>query len=146
MTYNPLVMSPYSTPANARKGYNNTGSAIAKAVPIKVDAAGNIAPINPSLEGDVLALAGLTKELVFHGNIGDIVTSGTIENVSITGASFGDSVYVSKTGGLTINKPSIGAYGFVAGDWVIKVGVLAKNATNPALYDLIVNIHIFGQL
>jgi hypothetical protein len=55
-------------------------------------------------------------------------------------------MYIDKTGNLTDIKPSIGVNSFIAGDFVISVGVIAKNATNPANKDLVISIDVIGQL
>ena len=57
-----------------------------------------------------------------------------------------DVLYVSKTGGVTNVKPSIGVDGFTAGDVIIRLGVVSKNRDNPSNKDLIVNVAIIGVL
>lgn len=90
-------------------------------------------------------VAGVASESIANGSSGAFITTGKVTNIT-TSASFGDVVYVSKTGILTNTKPSIGAGGFIAGDFVVSVGVIAKNADNPSSKDLVVIIDVVGQL
>ena len=124
---------------------NQSGSTIAKAVPVKIDALGYIAPIDPSVEADAFAIVGVTNASIADNTTGKVVSNGLLENIT-TSASYGDSVFVAKDGSLTNVKPSIGVGGFVAGDWVIRVGVISRNVTTPSQKDLLVNITIVGQL
>lgn len=124
---------------------NNTGSTIVKATPIRIDSLGDIATIDLSVEDESLAIVGVTSESISDGASGTIVTSGKVTDITTT-ATFDDIMYVSKTGTLTNIKPDIGVSGFAAGDFVISVGVISKNETNPSLKDLTVNIQIVGQL
>lgn len=146
MTYNPnTANTPESVLSNARPGTNSTGFTIIKATPVKITTLGAIALIDPSVEADVDGLAGLTKDNVIDGSAIDVVSAGTIENIT-TLANVGDTVFVSKGGYLTNVKPTIGSGGFVSGDWVIRLGVIAKNQVNPLLKDIVVNIQFVGQL
>lgn len=146
MSYNPLAaIPPEAVKANARPGVNSTGSTITKGTPVRITPSGTLALIDPSVESQVDGLAGLVKNNVLDGDSVDVISAGTIENITTT-ASVGDTVYMSKTGGITNIKPSIGVGGFVAGDWIVRLGVIAKNQTNPLLKDIIVNIQFIGQL
>lgn len=146
MTYNPLTGTiPYSVLASARLGTNSTGGTIIKGTPVRITTSGTLALINPSAETDVDGLAGLVKDNVADGNSTDVISAGTIENIT-TLANVGDTVYMSKSGGITNLKPSIGVGGFVSGDWIIRLGVIAKNQANPLLKDIVVNIQFVGQL
>jgi hypothetical protein len=128
----------------ARTGYNNTGLTVTKATPVRLTPTGVIA-IDVASESSANAIAGLIKADIANANVGDIVNSGIIEDI-ITSAIVGDIMYVSKSGGLTNLKPSIGVNSFNAGDWVIRVGVIAQNNDNPSLLDILVNIQIIGEL
>lgn len=145
MTYNPnFIGIPPLAKSSAKTTQNNTGVTIGQAIPIKLTDTG-MGLIDVSLESDVDAIAGITKSSVEDSGQTEIVTGGTIENISTT-FNVGDPVYVSKTGGLTNQKPSIGTAGFTANDFIIRVGVIAKNNDNPLLKDLVVSIQIMGQL
>jgi len=134
---------PVQAQSITKTSTNNTGSAIGAALPVKITATG-MATINPTLEADVLSLAGLTVATVGNGSQGTIIASGTIYNVGMF--SPGDAVFVSLSGGLTNDKPDIGVDGFVEGDWVVRVGFIVKNETTPSQLDLLVAIAIIGQL
>lgn len=124
---------------------NNTGVTISKATPIRINGSGELDFVNVSVESEAVNVAGVAGENIGDGSTGDFVSNGKITNIS-TSANFGDTLYVSKSGGLTATKPSIGVNGFVAGDFVIAVGVIAKNQSNPSNKDLVLNIDIVGQL
>lgn len=130
--------------AVARSAYNQTGITMIKGTPIRLSPTG-AALISISNEDSANAIAGLLKANILDATVGDIVNSGIIEDISIS-ASIGDIIYVSKSGGLTNIKPSIGVAGFDSGDWVIRVGVIAKNNDDPLLKDILVNIQIVGEL
>jgi hypothetical protein len=145
MTYNPLLANfPTATISNAQLGTNNTGSTIAAITPVKTTSSG-LALVNPTLEADVFALAGITSASISNTATGSVVSAGLIQAIT-TSFSVGDVVYVSLSGSLTNVKPSIGVGGFVAGNWIIKIGVIALNQTNPLNKDLLVNISVVGQL
>lgn len=124
---------------------NNTGVSISKGTPVKINNAGELDFINVTVEADSLAIAGVVAGTIGNGAQGTFLNSGKIEDLT-TLANFGDTLYVSKAGALTNIKPSIGVDGFIAGDFVISIGVVAKNESNPTLKDLILNIDVVGQL
>ena len=101
-------------------------------------------PVDVASEADIFSLVGISSSMISTGNYGDVVTQGRVEDID--GFDFGEYVYISKSGGLTNVLPDEGSYGFVSGDWVVKVGVIAKNPSDPILKDLIVNMQIVGQL
>jgi hypothetical protein len=123
---------------------NNSGLTIQKHAPVRISTTGDISVIDVSLDAHALGVAGIASDIVINGAYGVVVTHGKVEEIS--SFNFGDFIYVSKTGGLTSILPSEGVGGFVAGDWVIKVGVISKNEDDPLLMDLIVNFQIIGQL
>lgn len=123
---------------------NNSGQTISQFAPVRIDTNGDMAAIDVSVEAEALATAGVAVQSVSNTESGAIAYGGKIENVSL--GNFGDIMYVSKTGGLTSTKPSEGVDSFVAGDWVIRIGVIAKNESNPANKDLLLSIVVVGQL
>lgn len=124
---------------------NNSGSPISKGTPVCQKSSGLIDFINVSVESDVFSFIGVAGSDISNLLKGPVSTNGRVEDVTVTG-SFGDPLYVSKTGGLTTTKPEIGVDGFVASDFVLRVGVIAKNETNPILKDVILDIQLVGQL
>lgn len=125
---------------------NQSGGALSSLTPVCIDVAGYIKSLDPSLEADAMAVAGLVVDAsIADTATGNVITEGRLENIS-TLASFQDALYVSKTSGVTNVKPSVGVGGFVEGDWVIRLGVVARNITNPLQKDLLVNVQIVGQL
>lgn len=124
---------------------NNTGVTLLKGTPVRINVSGELDVIDVSVEAEAINAAGVVENDISNGSDGNIINSGIITDVT-TSASFGDVVFISKSGGLTNTKPSIGVGSFVAGDFVIRVGVIAKNQDNPVLKDLIVGMVVEGQL
>jgi hypothetical protein len=73
-----------------------------------------------------------------------VTVNGAI--LDISGFANGDVLYVDKAGDLTASKPTIGVNGFIAGDFVIRVGVVSRDPIVPTQENLIVNIQVIGQL
>jgi hypothetical protein len=124
---------------------NNSGSPIANLQPVSVDASGNIKGTDVSIEDDAIKFLGLASQNIPNGSSGNVVISGRITNISTT-LGFGSYVYVSKSGGLTDIFPTEGVNGFVAGDYVIRVGVIARNQDNPLNKDIIIYPALIEQL
>lgn len=145
MAFNPFQRG-LNQPArsNARFNSNQTGATVPKGIPVRLTSDG-IDLIDVSLESNVDALAGVLSEDAINNSNASIISSGTIESI-VTAFSVGDAVYISKVGLLTNIKPSLGVNGFAEGDFIIKIGMIAKNNTNPANKDLLVGIQIMGQL
>jgi hypothetical protein len=149
MTYNPRlkgdIIAVGSVSSEIPNRVNDSGGSLNKADPVRLDALGKIKKVDPSIEAQALACIGVSKNYVPNGAVTPIVCQGRLEDITTSG-NFGDPLYVSKTGGLTHIKPSIGVNGFLEGDFVILVGVVVNNQTNPLLKDLIINIRVVGQL
>lgn len=145
MSYSPLSNGvPPLSRSSARLAVNPTGTPISKGVPIRLTPSG-MTTIDVSNEIEANSIAGITRTIINSFGQGEIVTAGLLEDIGAIGV-VGDVFYVDKLGSLTNIKPSIGINSFVAGDWVIRVGVLAANNTNPGLFDLLVSISIVGAL
>lgn len=153
MSYRPysVIIQEAVTQAASQSGFlqteldNNSGSSISAFQPVASDGNGEIKAIDPSVENDALKTLGVTTTSIADGSSGDVVTHGRLDNIT-TSFSFGDYVYVSKTGDLTNVEPSVGVASFVAGDWVIRIGTIVKNKTTPSQKDLMVNVTVVGQL
>jgi len=145
MGYNPLAtgVPPFSR-ATSKTSTNNTGQQIPKGTPVRITLTG-ITTIDVSDEDEAQSIAGVALEDIDDTNSGEVIGSGIILEI-VTAIAVGEPVFVSKTGTLTNVKPSIGNGGFVAGDWVIRLGVISKNIDNPSNKDLLVNIQIVGEL
>jgi hypothetical protein len=124
---------------------NQSGSLIPALTPVAIDNNGYITTIDVSDDDTIFSIAGVTKVSIANNASGDVSLAGRIENVSVSFAH-GDYVYVSKTGGLTNQHPAIGVNGFVAGDAVIRVGVIVRNANTPSNKDLLVKMQLVGKL
>lgn len=124
---------------------NNSGSTLAAFTPVYQNSSGNINKIDPSQEAQVANYLGVLLESTSTGSVGTVALSGLVKNVT-TGFSIGDLVYLSKTGSLTVTVPEIGSGGFVAGDFVVKVGKITKNSTNGSQKDFKVEIEVKGKL
>lgn len=124
---------------------NESGATISYLQPVSIDSNGTLKSVDVSSESDSIKSVGLAMANIPNMSDGDILISGRFENIS-TSINFGDYVYISKSGGLTESLPTEGVNGFVAGDYVVRVGVIARNATNPSQKDLLVSIMLVGQL
>jgi len=124
---------------------NDTGSVIPILTPVAVDNDGKLALIDVSDEDTIIALAGVTSQAIPNASNGSVALAGRIENIT-TLFLHGEYLYVSKTGELTNLTPNIGVGGFVAGDAVIRVGVIVRNSTTPAQKDLLVKMQLVGKL
>jgi hypothetical protein len=143
MTFRPYNQLTASGLSDQRT--NNTGVTMPKGTPARINVLGELDFIDVSVEAEALAGVGVTAQSIPNAAQGTFLSSGKIEDITTT-AAFGDLVYVDKTGAISNTKPSIGVGGFVAGDFVIQVGVIAKNESNPTLKDLIISVAIVGQL
>lgn len=124
---------------------NDSGSTIPKLTPVCLNTSGKLKLIDVAVQNDALKFVGITENDIPNASFGNIVTNGKIENIT-TSFDFGDYVYVSKAGGLTNILPSEGVDGFVSEDYVLRVGVISQNETNPLNKDLIINMTIVGQV
>jgi len=124
---------------------NNSGATIQPITPIRLNAVGQLALIDPSNQDQVFDGIGLTSASIANGTSGDVVTDGRIENVT-TAYNVGSTLYVSKIGILTDQKPTIGTNGFVSGDYIVVAAKVVANIDTPANKDVIVNYKIIGTL
>lgn len=124
---------------------NGSGSSLAKPTPVRIKADGTLDYIDVSIEAHVFALAGVVSSSSVNGQKSGVVTAGRVENIA-TSFSFGDPVYISKAGNLTNVKPSNGVGGFVHGDFIVRIGTISKNETNPSQKDLVLELNLVGQL
>ena len=143
MTFRPYAA--LSSIATSENRTNNTGSVINKGVPVRINSSGELDFIDVSVESDALSIIAVANQAIPSGTAGAIISTGLIADIA-TSAGYGDTLWVSKTGGLTDVKPSEGVGGFVQGDLVIFVGVIAKNEINPLFKDLLLSIRVVGQL
>lgn len=143
MSYNPFTRQS-NTQSLGRFNQNQTGMALPKGTPVKITSSG-ISTIDVSQEADIDALGGVLKEDAPDSSKGNIITSGSVENLS-TPFAVGTSVFISKLGTLTNIKPSVGVNGFGEGDFVVLIGMIAVNVDNPGNKDLLVRLQVVGQL
>lgn len=146
MTYSRKLSGSLSKVPVGDEAVNNTGSTLNKVTPISINhTTGEADLIDVSLETSARASFAIVREDAADGAPLEYITIGRIEDVSLA-FDYGDPVYVSKTGGLTNIPPEIGVGGFISGDFIISVGIIAKNINDPAKKDLIVNMDVEGQL
>jgi hypothetical protein len=149
MSYTPMsvIISSVSasTQATQSEMINGTGSIVDALTPVRVDSDGEMQLIDVSLDSSALCIVGITKNDVDDLESGTIITQGRIKDVDIAFA-VGDYVYVSKSGTLTNVLPEVGVGGFLVGDYIIRIGVIAKNVADSNDKDLFVGISIVGQL
>ena len=149
MTYRPyaaIIAEAQASNSNlSTQIRNESGSGIAALVPVSIDDNGYLTTIDVSDDNTVFSIVGVTQSFVANNSSGLVSLAGRIENVGLSFAH-GDYVYVSKTGELTNQHPEIGINGFVAGDAVIRVGVIVRNINTPLNKDLLVRMQLVGKL
>lgn len=144
MTYARRFVGTVSKAPTGTDFTNGTGSFLAKGTPVAVnDVTGEVDLVDVS-DTDISTIA-IVAEDTPDGSIGELIFNGKLEDISIS-ANFGDVIVVSKSGGLTNIDPEPGVGGFVSGDLVIVIGVVAKNNVDPLKKDLFVNIDISGTI
>lgn len=124
---------------------NESGMTIDELMAVGIDSDGKITTIDVSDETSSLKVAGVTTESIPNLSSGIVALTGRIENITTT-FSHGDYVYVAKNGELQNSIPEIGQDGFLAGDTVIRIGVIVRNADTPSNKDLLVKIQVIGKL
>ena len=145
MSYSPLLTGiPVIARSTGLRATNATGGNLLKGTAIRMTPTGALL-VDVSVEDSANAIAGIVKTNFSGGSVGEVVSSGIIEDIT-TPYVVGTVLYIAKDGSLTDSKPTFGVNGFTFGDWVIRVGVVGKNITNPLMKDLLVNISIVGQL
>ena len=143
-----MTYRPYDVFVNPSLDYirtNNTGVTINAGTPVRINSSGDPDFVDPAIESQILGIAGVAQDTIPNGEDGSFITSGRVKELS-TSFDFGDNVYISKAGGLTNEYPSEGVAGFVEGDFIVRLGVVARNEQNPTLKDLILHIDIIGQI
>lgn len=149
MSYNPLLQGIQFQGASRRLGtsyINNSGSTIAAGAPVAVDTSSNLVLVDVSDETTVKAMVGYAPLAILNLASGSVVSNGRLENI-VTGFAVGTPVWVGATPGtFTDVEPDVSAFGWSAGMFVIFVGVVVKNETNPSNQDIQLFTQIIGQL
>lgn len=124
---------------------NQSGSLIPAFCPVSIDALGGIKQTNPSIQNDAEKVIGVTMSAISNNSSGYIALAGRL--IDVLGIiSLGDKVWVAKDGTLTNITPEIGINGFIAGDYVVKIGAVASNNETPTDKDLVLTVQLIGQL
>lgn len=151
MSYSPFFFNRTSTgTVNGSRGtitnfQNGSSSTLAKATLVAVNASSQLIPVSVSSEATVEKIVGMTGISIPNAATGSVVDNGRLEDVT-TSFAIGDALYWGKTGVLTNIKPEEGVGGFVAGDFVIFVGVVVLNEFNGSLKDIKLMISVIGQI
>lgn len=150
MTYRPynIIIQQAQTSGTSSVSYtleNITGQPIPALVPVSTSSTGGMKRINVSNETDALSAIGVTLTPALNATDGTVVGLGRIPDVGNI-FPLNSTIWVSKTGDLTDVVPETDVAGFEALDFVIKVGKIVKNQTDPTKRDLLVKIQLIGQL
>ena len=149
MTYNPRLRGSTLDIATVRSVIpsrpNGSGGSLNKGQPVRLDSSGQLLTVDPSVESQARACLGLVTTSISPSGSSEVIIQGRLVDVTVPG-SIGEVLYVSKSGTPTNVQPSIGVGGFVAGDFVVSIGVIASNLTNPLLTDVMVDVRVVGQL
>ena len=131
---------------------NDSGSTINRLIPVTIDINDKkIGPVDINNEAHVKGIFGVTIEDIASAKEGDVILAGKVEGMEqVAGISISDvgkTVYIAASGGITLDTPQIGVNSFVAGHFVVSIGILIKSVNNPSAgVDMILNIDILGQL
>lgn len=125
---------------------NTSGVSIPQFYPVYIDTSGDASKVDVSIEVNAKAVVGIAATTIPNLSSGEIITYGVVPNIGAF--NFGDILYISKTGALTNVVPDIGLGSpvFVAGDFVVKIGVVMKNSVIPTQKDLVLSVQVMGQL
>lgn len=148
MGYNPLFRgNAANAPSRSlQTNYMNaSGSTLAKGSVVAINTSSQLVLIDVSQDASVSALIGVAVAAIPNTATGGVTSGGRLEDISQSFA-LGDAIYVGKDGMVTNVKPDYGVGSFVAGDYVIFVGVVVKNEFNPAKKDIQLMIQTVGQL
>ncbi len=151
MSYNPLwtTLIGKGSSRQTQSGYQNgTLSTMPIATPVAANTFGQAVLVDVSDETTVESMIGLTSASIPSAANGQVISDGRLENIPLgLGFAVGDTVWVGTTpGSLTNVKPDITAPGWVAGYFVIFVGVVVQNEFNPSNQDLQLCRQLIGQL
>lgn len=124
---------------------NASGALLPMASVVSANASGQIVVIDLTSDTSVGRFLGLTSVDMPAAAQGGVVNAGRLENVT-TSFAVGDALYVNYDGTLTNVKPDYGVGSFVAGYYVIFIGVIVKNEFNTSLYDIQLMPQVIGQL
>lgn len=124
---------------------NNSGSTLAALSLVSQNSSGTLIPVTPNSNSIVNGLVGLLTAPTIQGATGTVVFAGLVTNVT-TSFVLGDVIYLNSDGTLTTSVPDYGVNAFVAGYFVVKVGKITKNSSNPANKDFLVKVEILGRL
>lgn len=113
---------------------NNTGSAIAKGVPVYVTGSSGttitIAPADASTEATAAETLGLTTASIANNTDGTVIAVGLLDGLNTSALTEGQIVWLSETtGALTTTRPTQPAHGVVCG-YCVKQG----SGTSGILY------------
>ena len=122
---------------------------ILRGYPVTINTLGQLAVVDITNEDSSYAFCGITAVDCLIGGTASLAASGNIfydlpAAFSLTG-QWGKPIFVSHTGTLTMTKPVVGIGGFLAGDYILFVGVTTKNPSSGTT-DLILNPRVVGQL
>lgn len=148
MAYNPNYRGNQSKASSRQietNYVNATGSFLAKASVVSANASGQAVAIDITDTTSVDRLLGITSVAMPIAASGGVVAAGRVEDVT-TSFAIGDALYVNVDGSITNVKPDYGVGSFVAGCYVIFLGIVVKNEFNASLKDFQINPTVVGQL
>lgn len=124
---------------------NASGTTLPIGFPVSTNTNGQIVSVDVTDENSVSRFLGLTSVSMPPASTGGVIAVGRVENVT-TSFSVGDALYVNTDGTLMNVKPNYGVGSFVAGCFVIFIGVVVKNEFDSTLKDIQLNWTVVGQL
>ena len=149
MSYDPsnLEKGIFNTPTSKVAGnfLNSTGGLLTQLTVVRIQANGSLGLVNVTNRDQVYSIFGILEENVANGDTASVISKGRIRNIT-TALSIGDVVFLDKSSNLTSTTPDIGINGFVEDDFIVRIGIVVQNESNPLNKDLIVDLQVLGRL
>lgn len=150
MSYSPFYFNQQGSGSAESLITNYTNASSITSIPqgtlCFVNNAGFIGPVDVSNQATVDAKVGVAEVRIATSGTGPVVSGGRLENFT-TSFPVGTPLFVGTDGSPTNIYPEDGVNGFVAGDYVIFLGVLVPNQTNPSTeLDIQLFLQVIGVL
>lgn len=124
---------------------NSSGSSIPALTLVSQSGTGTLLPVVTNDADSIDQILGLLTQTTANTATGSVTFDGLVTNIT-TSFVVGDVIYLGSNGVLTTDIPDYGVDAFAAGYFVVKVGKITKNSSNPAQKDFLVKIENLGAL
>lgn len=140
-----IALGPSS--GNATGYQSGSGSIITMASPVSTNSIGQVVLTDVSSETSINSWVGLVSLDLPSAANGDVFSEGRLQNIPLSlGFAVGDPLWVGIGGTLTNVKPDLTVSGWIAGYWVLFVGVVVANQFTTGQQDIQLFRQKVGQL